>query len=238
MWFSKSTVSYHPPLPLPLSSSFFLSSFFFFSFFFFLLTDQFDFMLGEDITGQYKLQCWFRYDDVWSLTPEDGHVSGHFTASPNIYMADLSSMSIPEITGLRVNGMRAIRARFPNADPELGFGSNLHADSWLKPTLPTTPDREVNPDTPLRTSSSSFQKYQLGVGGPCKDFTPPAGYWCGDKTSGGGAFTYRVPSGMVASSKVLPNSPYKNATGAVVQAWRPAHWASWMFEVRFDFDQS
>lgn len=36
---------------------------------------------------------------------------------------------------------------------------------------------------------------------------------------------------MVADQSVLPNSPYKNAAGAVVQAMRPAHWASWMFEV-------
>ena len=36
---------------------------------------------------------------------------------------------------------------------------------------------------------------------------------------------------MVADKSVLPNQPYKNATGAIVQTWRPGHWASWMFEV-------
>ena len=36
---------------------------------------------------------------------------------------------------------------------------------------------------------------------------------------------------MVADRSKLPNQPYKNATGAIVQTWRPAHWASWMFEV-------
>ena len=30
-------------------------------------------------------------------------------------------------------------------------------------------------------------------------------------------FTRRVPSGMIADTSVLPNSPYANATGAVVQ---------------------
>jgi hypothetical protein len=25
--------------------------------------------------------------------------------------------------------------------------------------------------------------------------------------------------------------PYKSPAGAVFQAWRPGHWASWMFEV-------
>ena len=149
----------------------------------------------------------------------------------NIYKADLSSESIDTIPGLRVNMKRAIRARYPNADPELGFGSSLSADKWLPPTLPSQPDTEINPDTPMRNSSDSFQQYQLGIGGPCKNFEPPAGYWCGSKTSGGGAFTYRVPSGMVADKNKLPNSPYKNPKGAVIQTWRPAHWASWMYEV-------
>ena len=149
----------------------------------------------------------------------------------NIYKADLSSENIDTIPGFRVNMKRAIRARYPNADPELGFGSSLKANKWLPPTLPSQPDKEVNPDTPLRNSSDSFQKYQLGIGGPCKYFDPPAGYWCGSGTSGGGAFTYKIPSGMVADKSILPNSPYKNPKGAVVQTWRPGHWASWMFEV-------
>lgn len=181
--------------------------------------------------GSYSRQCWFRFDHVWNPVEETGHVSGHFTMGPNIYVADLSGESITSVPGLRINGRRGIRARYPNADPELGFGSSLHAKSWIPPTLPKNPDKEVNPDTPLRTTSLSFQKYQLGIGGPCKEFSPPAGYWCGNATSGGGAFTYRVPSGMVADKSVLPNSPYKNPIGAVVQTWRPAHWASWMFEV-------
>eukprot|EP00005_Dracoamoeba_jomungandri_P000463 CAMPEP_0174252392 /NCGR_PEP_ID=MMETSP0439-20130205/1880_1 /TAXON_ID=0 /ORGANISM="Stereomyxa ramosa, Strain Chinc5" /LENGTH=754 /DNA_ID=CAMNT_0015332915 /DNA_START=107 /DNA_END=2368 /DNA_ORIENTATION=+ len=147
----------------------------------------------------------------------------------NIYVANLTGVG--SVTGLRVNGERMIRARYPNANPEFGFGSNLMASSWLSPTTPTNPDTEVYPDTPFRNTSASFQKYQLGVGGPCQHFTPQGGYWCGNMTEGGGHFTYRVPSGMVATQKVLPNSPYKNATGSVIQTWRPAHWASWMFLV-------
>ena len=84
---------------------------------------------------------------------------------------------------------------------------------------------------PYRNSSDEFQQYQLGIGGPCQNFVPDAGYWCGNETSGGGAFTYHVPSGMIANSSVLPNSPYAHPEGAVIQVWRPAHWASWMFEI-------
>ena len=153
------------------------------------------------------------------------------TKPANIYKADMSGAGLSSVTGLRVNTKRAIRARFPNADPELGFGSTLQASKWMPPTLPSNPDEEVYPNEPKRTSSDSFQFYQLGIGGPCKNFDPPAGYWCGNMTEGGGHFTYRVPSGMVADQKVLPHQPYKNATGAIIQTWRPAHWASWMFEV-------
>ena len=154
-----------------------------------------------------------------------------FRVSPsNVYMADLSSQGMDSIPGFRVDMKRGIRARYPNADPELGFGSSL-TTKWQPPTLPTEPDEEVYPDSPARKSAAMFQQYQLGIGGPCKNFDPPAGYWCGNETEGGGAFSYRVPSGMIADTKTLPNMPYKNPKGAVIQTWRPAHWASWMFEV-------
>lgn len=158
--------------------------------------------------------------------------------SMNIYKADLSSAKLDSIMGLRVNGSRAIRARFPNANPEIdGFGSSLKAKKWLPPSVPPKPEKEENPDTPFRNSSNSFQKFQLGINGSCANFDPPGGYWCGSKTEGGGAFTYRIPSGMMADKSILPHQPYKNATGAIVQAWRPGHWASWMFEVG-DYDAS
>ena len=153
--------------------------------------------------------------------------------SMNIYKADLSSQGIGStMLGFRVNGTRATRARYPNADPETqGFASSLKAKKWLPQAAPISPAVEEFPDTPLRNSSDSFQKYQLGINGTCANFSPPAGYWCGNQTSGGGAFTYRIPSGMIADKSILPNQPYKSAVGAVLQVWRPGHWASWMFEV-------
>lgn len=47
----------------------------------------------------------------------------------NVYYADLSRQSaVKSITGLKVNGKRAIRARYPNADPgmSLPFSPLLH----------------------------------------------------------------------------------------------------------------
>lgn len=182
--------------------------------------------------GSYKYQCWFRFDGVYKPTPEAGHVSGFRQVAANIYVADLSG--IVSVPGLRINGKRAIRARYPNADPETGFGSNLEAKKWSPPNIPLMPDKEINPDTPLRTTSNSFQKYQIGVGGTCKQLEPPAGFWCGNNTNRSTdprQYLHRHPSGMIADRTVLPNSPYKNVTGAVVQTWRPAHWFTMMFEV-------
>ena len=165
------------------------------------------------------------------ITPKWEKYNVDSSKKTNIYKADLSSDKILTIPGFRVNTKRAIRARYPNADPELGFGSTLMAKKWLPVTLPTQPDIEIFLDSPVRKSSDSFQKYQLGISGPCLYFKPIAGYWCGNNTSGGGAHTYKIPSGMIADQKILPNSPYKSTKGAIVHTWRPGHWASWMFEV-------
>jgi len=135
--------------------------------------------------GTYSYDCVFRFDGVWSLRAQSGHVSGRYMQAPNVWRAKVGNPPTDGIPGLRVNGGRGIRARYPNANPETdGFGSELKANSWGPSILPTHPDREVNPPTPLRNTSGSFQKYQLGVGGPCEIFTPSAGYWCGNATSG------------------------------------------------------
>jgi hypothetical protein len=63
----------------------------------------------------------------------------------NVYVADLSPW-VPaggNVYGLRENGNRMIRARYPNANPEFGFGSTLHAVSWVPSVLPKNPDIEV-----------------------------------------------------------------------------------------------
>ena len=129
--------------------------------------------------------------------------------------------------GLRIDGVRAIRARYPNANPETqGFGSTLTAKYWLAPTLPSKPDVWYYPSEPERNTSSSdwFFYYNLGIGGPCENFEPQAAYWCSPSPQGGGAVTYTIPSGMVFDTSVLPNSPYADASKAVIQAWRPSHW--------------
>ena len=157
------------------------------------------------------------------------------TSGQPLFVADLAGQIAElggSIPGLRVNGLRAVRARYPNFDPEVGFGSDLSAAGYL-PTTPDPPLTAVLPPWPYKnTTAYGYHQFVLGIGGACKDFTPQAGYWCGNHTQGGGGRRYGgVPGGILFDRSILPHSPYQNATGAVVQMWRPKHWSSWMFEV-------
>jgi hypothetical protein len=159
----------------------------------------------------------------------------------SIYKAQLGEeIQLDQLLGLRVNGGRAIRARFPNFDPEQGFGPGLLPNGALPiDNSSETPLTDIYPAVPDRNASGAvqtFARFNLGIGGPCSKFTPPAGYWCGTHTAGGGGLQYTgTPSGIVIAAdgeaKVLPNFPYANASGAIVQMLRPNMWDSWMFEV-------
>jgi len=145
-------------------------------------------------------------------------------------------LPVASVPGLRrADGSRATRARYPNGRPEEeGFSSSLYARAWLCEGCDARkPDYQFEPALPFRNASAGnwFHYHQAGVGGSCDVFDPPAGYWCGNATMGGGAFTYRVPHGMVVDAGVLPHLPYAHPETAVVSAWRPGHWASWMFSV-------
>ena len=170
----------------------------------------------------------------------------------NLYSCDLSSntnvTSMESIYGLRVNGERGVRARYPNNNPELGFGSKLLAKSWYPNTLPKQADYQFNPYQPLRntTSDSCFQHYLLGVGKICESFYPPAGYFCSADIQGGGygnaqcnqgALPYSITNGFTFNTSILPNSPYNNPSDAVIHVWRPGHWATWMFTIN-EYNQS
>lgn len=182
----------------------------------------------------YRNTCWFNEQRDWAPTPEQGIVSGYQQAAKNVYSADLSGLNIQTVPGLRINSRRAIRARFPNADPELGFGSELRPSAWLKPTSPSRADRTFAPPTPFRNSSDSFQLYSVGIQGACNMYDPPVSYWCGPDniTRGHGTYMPRSPSGFVAGHDLLPNSPYADASAAIVHALAFGnHWFSWAFEV-------
>ena len=81
------------------------------------------------------------------------------------------------------------------------------------------------------TTDFGFQHYMIGINGLCSVYDPPVSYWCSEKPSGGGAFAFRTPSGVTPKPNVLPHSPYKDVSQAIMFVWRPARWANWMFEV-------
>lgn len=150
----------------------------------------------------------------------------------------INNISISEdIPGLRVNGSRAIRAKYPNFNPENGFGPTVSAIKWLPPKSSNPlPDYTIEQMIPYRneTTQNFFYYYTVGIGGTaCENFTPQAGYWCSSSTNGGGAFTYRVPTGLVFNQTILPHSPYQNYPNqAIFQVWHPGKWSSWMFSTK------
>jgi|EP01044_Picomonas_judraskeda_P002796 hypothetical protein len=185
------------------------------------------------------------------------------------FEADLSKQGLKQVLGLRRNGVREIRARYPNFDPELDSTidgvRHFHdgRDGWIEdktdwiasttgtmngvsPWPPTDvaktfvirdtdwPGVEwpmnimtngtVDPDT--WTGEGEWGEYWLGAGGTCVDRDPPVGYWCAQQAPRH-ISTPNHPSGINTGIS-LPNAGpkgYKNATGAVIHAWRPGHWS-------------
>merc|ERR1740130_502527 len=108
--------------------------------------------------------------------------------------------------------------------------------SWTPPDFnkfgPVTYYTDSNPQHDRNdTAKGWFKHYMIGVNGLCSVYDPPVGYWCSEHPSGGGAFAFRTPSGVTPKSGALPNAPYKDVSEMIINVWRPARWANWMFEV-------
>lgn len=118
------------------------------------------------------------------------------------------------------------RASFPNRDPELSIfpkGWVTDKTQWTPPIPPKVNETFVTLASPMLHDKTMFQNYMVGVGGHCGGYTPPVSYWCSEHPSGGGAFSFRVPSGLTYSKL----KEWKNPKGGIINAWRPAHWANW-----------
>lgn len=147
-------------------------------------------------------------------------------ASGNVWAATFNHDTFPNgITALRAGTNRLIRARFPNANPEYGFGSSLNPLQWIPP--PATPTPVVWTDLSInRTDMNNgpgVQYYTLGVGGGCAHYSPPAGFWCSNVTVRFSGFDAepRWPSGLTVDASILPHiASYKHVQNAIVHAWR------------------
>jgi hypothetical protein len=159
----------------------------------------------------------------------------------NVYVTNIKGQ-VSEVPGLQLNGVRATRARYPNLPGGIevspGYSSMISQNdaTWTPPDFDKfgkvkyftdhVPDHQRNTST-----DAWFQSYMIGVDGLCSVYDPPVSYWCSEKPSGGGAFAFRTPSGMTPKQGVLKHAPYKDVSEAIINVWRPARWANWMFEV-------
>lgn len=133
--------------------------------------------------GAYALACYFRTDGAWTGESQAGHTSGQ-KSTKNIWMADVSSVPGLEMSEfafgtLFMNDRRAVRARFPNGNPEIqqspvGFTS---AASWSNP-IPAPDPTEIAIQEPSRPQDPWFPSFQWGLDGTVSAFNPPGLCMC------------------------------------------------------------
>ncbi len=86
-----------------------------------------------------------------------------------------------------------------------------------------------------------YQNYTVGVGGACERYDPPYSPWCSGDFYLLRQFPEmhtRSPSGVRAEPRLPHSHKYTKAShvGAVVHAWRPGHWYTWMFGIGPDVE--
>ena len=187
---------------------------------------------GEEVwlSGAVKLE-----DLKWAkVTALKGH---------NLWVADVSA-EMDGVSELRVNGLRAWQARYPNADPEkdiwpTGYLVSSQRD-WAQPKILPDPNTAtlVNVSNPNRDFDSYFNHYSGGINGTCAVYDPPFSFFCqntstiGSGSGCGGCFTYNIPGGLNSLGN-LSHYPslMKDPSHAYLNAWRVAHWANWKFAI-------
>ena len=180
-------------------------------------------------TNTFKSMCYFRYDGLWNPEPQNNCVSGK---KITIYVTDLKESNIKPFNSLFINGRRAVRARFPNGNPEttgmytIPTGYVSKALQWL-PAKPSPPAVDILIKNPYRPHNQ-FPIFQLGIGGSVNQFHPPESYWATKEPYGG--ITYKVPSGLVYNESLeISGREWKKPDTAIVHAYMRYHWGGWQF---------
>ena len=194
----------------------------------------FAFTFYDSTSGLYSNMCYFRVDGLCPYSIESGCTSGKYI---HIVMTDLSSQNPNSFTSLFINGRRAVRARYPDGNPEtMGLhtvptGYVSAAERWLPP-VPHGPAEEIHISAPQR-NHTHFPEFQLGIGGPVSGFDPPKSYWGTKHPTGGGGRTYTIPSGLQYSKhEAFVNRTWKRPETGIVHALHCGHWGNWMFPVK------
>ena len=193
----------------------------------------FAFTWFDNSLGNFSNMCYFRADGLWVPTRVSGATSGRRV---NIVVADLSNQDPTPFTSFFINGRRAVRARYPDGNPET-MGLHTHpsgyvasAVRWLPP-VSKPPAEEIHIDTPQR-GGTHFPQFLIGIGGPVDNFVPPESYWGTSAPVGGGGSTYKITSGLVYSSdEEFASRSWMNPKTGVVHAFHCHYWGNWQFAV-------
>ena len=186
----------------------------------------------DDTRGDFAHMCYLRFDYLWHTLTQSGCTSG---MKVTIYEADLSDQNPIPFSSLFINGRRAVRARYPNGNPET---TGLHTDPtgytraviWLPP-IKKPPAKEIHIASPER-SRSYFPDFEIGIGGPVDNFNPPESYWGLATPSGGGAKTYTIPTGLQYYQREdFNNRTWSNPKTGVVHAFHCGYWGGWQFAI-------
>jgi hypothetical protein len=184
--------------------------------------------------NSWARMCYGDITETWGPVMQEDIISGRFVQY-NIYVADLSSQNIPDITGLQLlkGKDRVIRARYPSADTE----TSEFPDGWIKVTSSWLPPKKypkattVVVNSPKRTDSAVLQIYTMGTGGACSIFDPPENYWCSANSTGGDAGLFFTPQGLTYPIGTFLDIPLGNGSTAIAHVWHPYHWSMWMYKV-------
>ena len=175
--------------------------------------------------GAFAHMCYFRADGLWVPVQDADHISGK---KLNIMVADLSKQDPIPFNTLFINGRRAVRARYPDGNPEtMGLHTNptgyvSKADSWLPPENKGDAT-QITIESPER-NGTRFPQFHISIGGSASVFDPPESFW--------GA-SYTTPSGLVYSqNEGFANRTWAHPETGVVHAFQCHHWGNWQFAIK------
>ena len=150
-----------------------------------------------------------------------------------IFTADLSQQSPVPFNQLFIKGRRAVRARYPNGNPET-TGLHTHptgyfadAEKWYT-KLPAAGTPLVL-DNPIR-NGTHFPYFSLGLGGSVSVFDPPESYF--GTTDPNSAHTYLVPYAMQYPANVsFVNRTWSEPSTGELHTFQGERWGNWIFQI-------